>query len=117
VGLQARSRTGLRTEPTRAGVSQPTVVRFCRSLGCEGLSDFKLKLASGLTGTIPVNDFTQGQITATVNVTLTASGEVTRGVNNFHTNGGGTTIAVRSVGATAAASAPKPGFAQPHSQV
>jgi glucokinase len=35
-------------------VSQPTVVRFCRSLGCEGLSDFKLKLASGLTGTIPV---------------------------------------------------------------
>jgi glucokinase len=38
----------------RAGVSQPTVVRFCRSLGCEGLSDFKLKLASGLTGTIPV---------------------------------------------------------------
>jgi glucokinase len=39
---------------TRAGVSQPTVVRFCRSLGCEGLSDFKLKLASGLTGTIPV---------------------------------------------------------------
>lgn len=38
----------------RAAVSQPTVVRFCRSLGCEGLSDFKLKLASGLTGTIPV---------------------------------------------------------------
>lgn len=39
----------------RAGVSQPTVVRFCRSLGCAGLSDFKLKLASGLTGTIPVS--------------------------------------------------------------
>lgn len=38
-----------------AGVSQPTVVRFCRSLGCAGLSDFKLKLASGLTGTIPVS--------------------------------------------------------------
>jgi glucokinase len=38
----------------RAGVSQPTVVRFCRSLGCAGLSDFKLKLAAGLTGTIPV---------------------------------------------------------------
>jgi glucokinase len=39
----------------RAGVSQPTVVRFCRSLGYAGLSDFKLKLASGLTGTIPVS--------------------------------------------------------------
>lgn len=37
-----------------AGVSQPTVIRFCRTLGCEGLSDFKLRLASGLTGTIPV---------------------------------------------------------------
>ncbi|HEX2013346.1 MAG TPA: glucokinase, partial [Roseateles sp.] len=37
-----------------ANVSQPTVIRFCRSLGCEGLSDFKLRLASGLTGTVPV---------------------------------------------------------------
>jgi glucokinase len=37
-----------------AEVSQPTVIRFCRSLGCEGLSDFKLRLASGLTGTAPV---------------------------------------------------------------
>jgi glucokinase len=37
-----------------AQVSQPTVIRFCRTLGCEGLSDFKLRLASGLTGTVPV---------------------------------------------------------------
>jgi glucokinase len=37
-----------------ADVSQPTVVRFCRTLGCEGLSDFKLRLASSLTGNIPV---------------------------------------------------------------
>jgi glucokinase len=37
-----------------ADVSQPTVIRFCRTLGCEGLSDFKLRLASSLTGTIPV---------------------------------------------------------------
>ena len=37
-----------------ADVSQPTVIRFCRSLGCEGLSDFKLRLASGLTGTVPI---------------------------------------------------------------
>jgi RpiR family carbohydrate utilization transcriptional regulator len=33
---------------SRAGVSAPTVVRFCRSLGFEGLSDFKLKLAQSL---------------------------------------------------------------------
>jgi glucokinase len=44
-----------------AEVSQPTVIRFCRSLGCEGLSDFKLRLASGLTGTVPV---THTQVTA-----------------------------------------------------
>jgi glucokinase len=39
----------------KADVSQPTVIRFCRSLGCQGLSDFKLKLASELTGTIPIS--------------------------------------------------------------
>ena len=37
-----------------ADVSQPTVIRFCRSLGFLGLADFKLKFASNLTGTIPV---------------------------------------------------------------
>jgi glucokinase len=39
----------------KADVSQPTVIRFCRSLGCQGLSDFKLKLATEMTGTIPVS--------------------------------------------------------------
>ena len=43
-----------------AEVSQPTVIRFCRSLGCKGLSDFKLRLASGLSGTMPV---THAQVT------------------------------------------------------
>jgi glucokinase len=43
-----------------AQVSQPTVIRFCRSMGCEGLSDFKLRLASGLTGTMPI---THSQVT------------------------------------------------------
>jgi RpiR family transcriptional regulator, carbohydrate utilization regulator len=32
----------------QAGVSQPTVVRFCRSMGATGLRDFKLRLASTL---------------------------------------------------------------------
>lgn len=44
-----------------AEVSQPTVIRFCRSLGCEGLSDFKLRLASGLSGTVPI---THTQVTS-----------------------------------------------------
>lgn len=34
----------------QAGVSQPTVMRFCRTLGVKGLADFKLKLASELSG-------------------------------------------------------------------
>ncbi len=32
----------------RAHVSKPTVVRFCRSVGYDGLSDFKLKLAGSV---------------------------------------------------------------------
>ena len=48
-----------------AQVSQPTVIRFCRTLGCEGLSDFKLKLASGLSGTIPL---THTQVTGSDSV-------------------------------------------------
>ena len=32
----------------RAGVSKPTVVRFCRSVGYDGLADFKLKLAGSV---------------------------------------------------------------------
>jgi RpiR family carbohydrate utilization transcriptional regulator len=32
----------------RAGVSAPTVVRFCRAVGFEGLSDFKLQLAQSI---------------------------------------------------------------------
>ena len=37
----------------RAQVSKPTVVRFCRSMGYEGLSDFKLKLAGSLSEGVP----------------------------------------------------------------
>ncbi|MGB6243007.1 MAG: glucokinase [Castellaniella sp.] len=37
-----------------AGVSQPTVIRFCRALGFPGLLDFKRKLASGLSSSIPL---------------------------------------------------------------
>lgn len=32
----------------RVGVSTPTVIRFCRSLGCKGYQDFKLLLAQDL---------------------------------------------------------------------
>jgi len=32
----------------RAGVSEPTVLRFCRAIGCSGFLDFKLSLAQSL---------------------------------------------------------------------
>jgi RpiR family carbohydrate utilization transcriptional regulator len=37
----------------RAHVSKPTVVRFCRSVGYDGLADFKLKLAGTINEGVP----------------------------------------------------------------
>jgi RpiR family carbohydrate utilization transcriptional regulator len=37
----------------KVGVSQPTVIRFARSVGCTGLQDLKLKLAGSLVGGVP----------------------------------------------------------------
>ena len=37
----------------RAHVSKPTVVRFCRSVGYDGLSDIKLKLAGSVSEGVP----------------------------------------------------------------
>lgn len=34
-----------------AGVSEPTVIRFCRKVGCEGFRDFRLLLAQSLVST------------------------------------------------------------------
>jgi RpiR family carbohydrate utilization transcriptional regulator len=36
-----------------AQVSQPTVIRFCRTLGCSGLQDFKLRLTRSLVSGVP----------------------------------------------------------------
>lgn len=39
-----------------SGVSEPTVVRFCRGVGCDGFSDFKIRLAQSLvTGVAPIH--------------------------------------------------------------
>ena len=34
------------------GVSEPTVIRFCRTLGCDGFRDFKIRLAQNLAVSI-----------------------------------------------------------------
>ena len=38
---------------TRAGVSQPTIARFCRALGFSGFREFKIRLAQGIAGDVP----------------------------------------------------------------
>ncbi|SAL85199.1 RpiR family transcriptional regulator [Caballeronia arvi] len=37
----------------RAGVSQPTIARFCRALGFSGFREFKIRLAQGVAGDVP----------------------------------------------------------------
>lgn len=46
-------RMNLATFAARAGVSEPTVIRFCRALDCDGLPDFKLRLAQSLAVGVP----------------------------------------------------------------
>ncbi|MEX0729349.1 MAG: transcriptional regulator HexR [Aquisalimonadaceae bacterium] len=36
-----------------ADVSEPTVIRFCRAVGCTGFQDFKLRLAGSLASGVP----------------------------------------------------------------
>ena len=52
----------------RARVSKPTVVRFCRSVGYSGLSDFKLKLAAGLGEGVPFIHRSVGEQDSTAEV-------------------------------------------------
>ena len=66
---------------TRAAVSEPTVVRFCRAIGCDGFQDFKLSLAQQLasspsfgqiavTDTDPISDFTYKVFDSTIDTLL-----------------------------------------------
>jgi len=42
------TRMSLAVFATEAAVSQPTAIRFCRALGCDGFPDFKIRLAQAL---------------------------------------------------------------------
>lgn len=79
----AREVIGLRIVDlaARAEVSEPTVVRFCRAIGCEGFQEFKLCLAQQLasspsvgqvavTDTDSVEDFSHKVFDATVDTLL-----------------------------------------------
>lgn len=47
--FEAATRTTIAELATQAGVSQPSVTRFCRSIGCSSFGDFKIRLATTLT--------------------------------------------------------------------
>jgi RpiR family carbohydrate utilization transcriptional regulator len=47
--FEAATRMTIADLATRAAVSQPSVTRFCRSVGCASFSEFKISLATTLT--------------------------------------------------------------------
>jgi RpiR family carbohydrate utilization transcriptional regulator len=47
------TKMSISTLAARAEVSDPTVIRFCRRLGCNGFPDFKLRLAQGIVQGTP----------------------------------------------------------------
>jgi RpiR family carbohydrate utilization transcriptional regulator len=66
-----------------AGVSEPTVVRFCRRLDCDGLPDFRLKLAQQLAVRPPADTAGEAgrdgdRFTATVDDIFGRAGEAIR---------------------------------------
>ena len=46
--LDFSSKASISDIATRVGVSEPTVTRFCRNLGCEGVRDFKFWIAQAM---------------------------------------------------------------------
>jgi RpiR family carbohydrate utilization transcriptional regulator len=50
---EAVTRMALTDAARRAAVSEPTIVRFSRSLGCSGFPDFKIRLAQSLAAGVP----------------------------------------------------------------
>jgi len=55
------TRMSLAAFASEAGVSQPTAIRFCRMMGCDGFPDFKIELAQALMVGEP---FVHGEIGA-----------------------------------------------------
>lgn len=65
---------------TRAGVSEPTVTRFCRAVGCDGVREFKFFLAQALafggqylTAEIPARDIRESRIVAAITTAAIAA--------------------------------------------
>jgi transcriptional regulator, RpiR family len=80
----------------RAHVSKPTVIRFCRSVGYDGLSDFKLKLAGSVSEGVPfihhsvdADDKTADVLVKVIDNTVAAFLKYRGGQQRRHRKGGG----------------------------
>jgi len=52
------------------GVSEPTIVRFCRAIGCQGFQDLKLKLAQSLAAGASFGQFAISENDSVMDVSL-----------------------------------------------
>ena len=64
-----------------ASVSDPTIVRFCRRLGCAGYPEFKVRLAQGLA---PKPPFSHQQITGEDNIATSAAKLLQNSISAMH---------------------------------
>src|SRR3954464_7901294 len=49
-------RSSVRSVATDLGVSEPTILRFCRAIGCEGFKDLKFRLIQELAASQAISD-------------------------------------------------------------
>lgn len=86
---EAAAKTSIATLAVQAKVSQPTVIRFCRSLGCQGFQDFKVSLTHDLVSQmryahqdIDSNDSTGGLATKVIDATIAKLIQVRQQLDN-----------------------------------
>ena len=83
------------------GISEPTIVRFCRAIGCTGFQDFKLRLAHSLALGTPATHsvLRASDETGYVQPTKSELRQV-RGTNSIYHNNGIQTWLVKANGET-----------------
>jgi DNA-binding MurR/RpiR family transcriptional regulator len=95
--FEAATRLTIAELAARAGVSQPTVTRFCRSVGCSSFGEFKISLATTMTVAAAylrsdrVFGDDVGQLAQTV--TLVAANALRQGLDQLDTRALGAAIA------------------------
>jgi RpiR family carbohydrate utilization transcriptional regulator len=78
--------TAVEALAARAGVSAPTIVRFARAIGCEGVRDMKLKLAGSLARGTPYLHRSVRPSDGTAEVVRNVVGSVTSVIAEWQNN-------------------------------